>query len=72
MPTIGFKHDGLTMPYSLSKPKVINFSEICVLKESDGTETNNLLQEFAIKVANIVSVLPVPVGITTIAFSSGF
>ena len=50
----------------------MNFSEICVRNESEGTETNSFLHLFEIRVANIVSVLPVPVGITTIPLSSGF
>ncbi len=70
IPTIGFRQDSSTIPYSFSNPSVINFCAICVLSESEGTETRSFLQQFEISVANIVSVLPVPVGITTIALSS--
>ena len=53
-----------------NNPKVLNFLYVWVRRASEGTITKTFWQVFAIKKASIVSVFPVPVGITTIALSS--
>lgn len=52
-------------PNSLSTPRVANFVAICVRNASVGTITNTLLQGLEMNTESIVSVSPVPVGITT-------
>ena len=50
-------------------PNVKNFRAIWARSASVGTSTSTRTQRADTKVANIVSVLPVPVGMTTVATS---
>ena len=51
-------------------PKSMNFFDICVRRESDGTMSKIRSHRWYIMVASIVSVFPVPVGSTTVAGST--
>lgn len=48
-----------------------NFDPICVRSASEGTTTSSNSGRVAVKIEIIVSVFPVPVGITTVAGSVG-
>ena len=54
---------------SFKMPNVKNFRAIWARSASVGTSTSTRTQRADTKVANIVSVLPVPVGMTTVATS---
>ena len=56
-------------PISFKIPHLTQFSTVCVLNRSVGTSINTLLHCSATIVVIIVSVFPVPVGITTVAAS---
>ena len=67
MPTIGFNTSLSRMPNAFSNPNVINFSANWLRSASDGTITSNFSHLSTANTDSMVSVLPVPVGITTVA-----
>jgi hypothetical protein len=64
--TVGVSQAALIKSSSLNFHKVMNFSASWSLRASVGTITNSLLQCSFINAPNIVSVLPVQVGITIV------
>jgi hypothetical protein len=54
-------------PCLFSTPRVRNFSAICVLSASVGTITSTLEHPAETRIESIVSVFPVPVGMTIVA-----
>jgi hypothetical protein len=71
-PTTGRSAVLLTTPSSCSTPRDSNFSATCVRSTSDGTSTSSLGRRAATSKASMVSVLPVPVGMTTVAGTGEF
>ena len=72
--TTGLRISFVTKPMSLNKPSSTNLVFVCSRRASDGTITKVFLNFPATTIDRIVSVLPVPVGITIVAafFSSDF
>ena len=66
-PTTGRSARLLTTPSSCSTPSVSNFSATWSRSTSEGTRTSSLGSRAATSKASMVSVLPVPVGMTTVA-----
>ena len=67
--TVGLILFSSTTPMSFSTPKVHNLLTVCSLNKFDGTTITALFILSFAMVMIIVSVLPVPVGITTVAAS---
>ena len=67
--TYGHIQSDVTIPNLCRHPKVRNLSESCPRRASCGTVTSTFLHWAATMIPSIVSVLPVPVGITIIDLS---